>query len=93
MAAADAEIEEFQSTLSLRRATRVLFAMFIFAEFQSTLSLRRATSVLIVRLRFMQFQSTLSLRRATVPVRTNSMPRWNFNPRSPCGERLLRRRL
>ena len=37
-------------------------------------------------LRFIQFQSTLSLRRAT-PIFISIYSRWDFNPRSPCGER------
>ena len=36
----------------------------------------------------MLFQSTLPVRRATIRSRTVSTIRPNFNPRSPCGERL-----
>ena len=37
--------EQFQSTLSMRRATlRLVFAMLGLPQFQSTLSMRRATS-------------------------------------------------
>ena len=35
-----------------------------------------------------QFQSTLSLRRATIVVSDRIVRRDDFNPRSPCGERL-----
>ncbi len=56
-------------------------------QFQSTLSLRRATffpaEVFIPH----RFQSTLSLRRATTRPTFPRLPRWHFNPRSPCGER------
>ena len=34
------------------------------------------------------FLSTLSLRRATVKIPVNIMLRFDFYPRSPCGERL-----
>ena len=34
------------------------------------------------------FLSTLSLRRATTGTTSAKMPRWDFYPRSPCGERL-----
>ena len=58
---------QFQSTLSMRRATPDLVDLICADEFQSTLSMRRATvagrhsapSSLL-------FQSTLSMRRATV---------------------------
>ena len=58
---------QFQSTLSLRRATAGSFSI-IGPEFgfQSTLSLRRATlSIIYIPWRITLFQSTLSLRRAT----------------------------
>ncbi len=56
----------FQSTLSMRRATRVgVTADAIQVEFQSTLSMRRATSSLKLPTASLSFQSTLSMRRAT----------------------------
>ena len=78
----------FQSTLSLRRATLSYLAVVLGGQFQSTLSLRRATSSNFLRPSGLEFQSTLSLRRATrKPPRYPHGSR-NFNPRSPCGERL-----
>ena len=63
------------------------------AKFQSTLPLRGATFAALAAFRQNQFQSTLPLRGATwsVPCRPSS---WcNFNPHSPCGERLADQRL
>ena len=57
-------------------------------RFQSTLSLRRATADAFYSWPEWRFQSTLSLRRATGARSLERMPRQNFNPRSPCGERL-----
>ena len=75
-------ILEFQSTLSMRRAT----AAKLYKDetiFQSTLSMRRATCLLYTRAVFaMVFQSTLSMRRATGSHGHHHAP-FNFNPRSP----------
>ena len=80
----------FQSTLSLRRATRRRSRIRAFRRFQSTLSLRRATGNLHnLCHEGLEFQSTLSLRRATGYIRTGSTDTIYFNPRSPCGERLV----
>ena len=54
----------FLSTLSLRRATGLIF--FDLSLFLSTLSLRRATTHVIICAHEIAFLSTLSLRRATV---------------------------
>ncbi len=57
---------EFQSTLSLRRATRTSSQnVHSSSVFQSTLSLRRATRRYLPSCPETRFQSTLSLRRAT----------------------------
>ena len=59
---------QFQSTLSLRRATRSTVRWGdVYSQFQSTLSLRRATQFNIKHCNAVLFQSTLSLRRATGP--------------------------
>ncbi len=59
-------ILEFQSTLSMRRATAAKLYKEIETIFQSTLSMRRAPCLLYTRAGFaMVFQSTLSMRRAT----------------------------
>ena len=56
----------FQSTLSMRRATRRLLALNFEFQFQSTLSMRRATvSDSTAKSTANLFQSTLSMRRAT----------------------------
>ena len=57
----------FQSTLSMRRATRTTTLLFERAKiFQSTLSMRRATpNERLADLQVIVFQSTLSMRRAT----------------------------
>ena len=84
----------FLSTLSLRRATHVLFNVFrgfaisihaLLAE--SDLNQSRTSG-----LKFL-FLSTLSLRRATVPACCSSRWRNYFYPRSPCGERLAHHHL
>ena len=84
----------FLSTLSLRRATLLMWYQCNTVVFLSTLSLRRATSI-AMRLHFaVVFLSTLSLRRATLRGCPVSSPRRYFYPRSPCGERrILGRRL
>ena len=57
--------------------------------FQSTLSLRRATTRYNRGNMFWAiFQSTLSLRRATAGCGGSRCCGGDFNPRSPCGERL-----
>ena len=56
----------FQSTLSVRRATkRVICAYSLAYAFQSTLSVRRATAFPTYPRTLSTFQSTLSVRRAT----------------------------
>ena len=80
---------QFQSTLSLRRATHLGLTSDTPDRFQSTLSLRRATANPDSQDSLNAFQSTLSLRRATVSVGRSPYPTSNFNPRSPCGERPL----
>ena len=62
-----------------------------FGKFQSTLPVRGATN----RLDFFTvikslFQSTLPVRGATKDIRLDWDDYMNFNPRSPCGERLAR---
>ena len=57
--------------------------------FQSTLPVRGATLFFLARDCFCQFQSTLPVRGATRPWSLTAATTWNFNPRSPCGERLL----
>ena len=63
-------LSEFQSTLSVRRATEIIFCRaFLFFEFQSTLSVRRATLISCISSNCSGvFQSTLSVRRATLAI-------------------------
>ncbi len=64
-----AATEPFQSTLSVRRATRPPTMSDTNCIFQSTLSVRRATTALPTYPRTLSiFQSTLSVRRATCGV-------------------------
>ena len=56
---------EFQSTLSVRRATDIRQEMDSTSTFQSTLSVRRATILTQLQTQIREFQSTLSVRRAT----------------------------
>ena len=88
--AADALLsDEFQSTLSSRRATRLIGSMTIhLMEFQSTLSSRRATPSRPLTIDDLnKFQSTLSSRRATCLTSCILRLLHDFNPRSPHGER------
>ena len=56
---------EFQSTLSMKRATIYQPVLTILALFQSTLSMKRATGLPDGGFVFCGFQSTLSMKRAT----------------------------
>ena len=58
-------LNEFQSTLSVRRATKDFIDKTLNQVFQSTLSVRRATMYMVSLPPDMIFQSTLSVRRAT----------------------------
>ena len=79
---------QFLSTLSLRRATRIIDPTYGKDVFLSTLSLRRATPRLSRVVPTPIFLSTLSLRRATI-ANVGTIPDVaHFYPRSPCGERL-----
>ena len=84
------QVRAFQSTLSLRRATDLrrpvcqpgqISIHALLAE--SDLPPRCSSCMMVV------FQSTLSLRRATGGVFRVKRIYIDFNPRSPCGERLL----
>ena len=81
------EAKRFLSTLSLRRATELIFLFFVLSLFLSTLSLRRATHESADDMFEYQFLSTLSLRRATLFLSMSEWQRVYFYPRSPCGER------
>ena len=74
----------FQSTLSVRRATKAnAITVDKLAAFQSTLSVRRATKHANAFARVYTFQSTLSVRRATRHPHKVQTHAGNFNPRSP----------
>ncbi len=80
---------EFQSTLSVRRATIVNNITIIYILFQSTLSVRRATFMWVVIFPLAFTISIHALREEsddTYLLVTNEC--MNFNPRSPWGERL-----
>ena len=73
-----------------RHATRV--PKFTAKKFLSTLSLRRATAKAYDRIGLMvPFLSTLSLRRATSTQMLAKLSEQYFYPRSPCGERPVKR--
>ena len=74
---------QFQSTLSMRRATSAITAL-PFASLISIHALHEESDLKRFRsLTAAQFQSTLSMRRATLTptIRTQATP--HFNPRSP----------
>ena len=81
-------LNEFLSTLSLRRATGRVETAITSIGFLSTLSLRRATISIALSTQPIRFLSTLSLRRATLAGPSGPAFLFNFYPRSPCGERL-----
>ena len=58
--------------------------------FQSTLPMRGATMNSSMAFCRAVFQSTLPMRGATKAGKSTGVIRPNFNPRSPCGERLRR---
>ena len=78
----------FQPTLPMRGATKATKNVKITKTFQPTLPMRGATSFFSVTVRALQFQPTLPMRGATLSSGYYPSKGWNFNPRSPCGERL-----
>ncbi len=79
---------KFLSTLSLRRATRVLDG----SKSAIEISIHALLAESDIKIRYIfrlskKFLSTLSLRRATVNGGAPSSSFGNFYPRSPCGER------
>ena len=82
----------FLSTLSLRRATSIVFVMWMmFLSFLSTLSLRRATKLKTpcVKLSIISIHALLA--ESDLSMHTSlCCGCFDFYPRSPCGERHLR---
>ena len=81
----------FQSTLPVWGATLLLGGVFLCSmRFQSTLPVWGATDSLLLCWAGSRFQSTLPVWGATCLVGLHFRKLFvNFNPRSPCGERLL----
>ena len=81
----------FQSTLPMRGATHDVAALVVvLLLFQSTLPMRGATRRAgIVPVAQATFQSTLPMRGATGATLAKVYEYSDFNPRSPCGERLV----
>ncbi len=80
---------QFQSTLSLRRATLFDYIFSLFWDgFQSTLSLRRATGFSLYRFSSCQISIHALLAESDSEGDVVQVMPGNFNPRSPCGERL-----
>ena len=79
----------FLSTLSLRRATYQAFCKYLDMGISIHALLAESDPPkLILESKDALFLSTLSLRRATPPHPPVKCRRYNFYPRSPCGERL-----
>ena len=80
---------KFQSTLPVRGATASDISKILNAKrFQSTLPVRGATRHhLYGKWETVRFQSTLPVRGATSRPVYHTTNFFNFNPRSPCGER------
>ena len=82
---------QFQSTLSVRRATLFFFSLsFSLFEFQSTLSVRRATTASGVANANGDNFNPRSPCGERHQLYTLLQDGGNFNPRSPCGERHVR---
>ena len=80
---------QFQSTLSVRRATYLPFFITLIARFQSTLSVRRATRKFPYPTNRLQI-SIHALREESDWITIRFSERLSyFNPRSPWGERRL----
>ena len=88
----DGYIILFQSTLPVWGATSPVVEPPPKGLFQSTLPVWGATGSVAQLTKEGEFQSTLPVWGATVLQRLQSPRYRNFNPRSPCGERRLRRR-
>ena len=80
----------FQPTLPLRGATSILALTDGSYTFQPTLPLRGATGMFACCPLSIRFQPTLPLRGATSLLMVSFWKSPDFNPRSPCGERLHR---
>ncbi len=80
-------INTFQSTPSLRKATRSDTVRETARLFQSTPSLRKATLLKALHAVYFLFQSTPSLRKATEKTRQATQIGEYFNPHLPCGRR------
>ena len=86
---AKGSIRLFQSTLSLRRATWAECGVLKVLAISIHALLAESDIHMDVLLgKHAPFQSTLSLRRATYSIGSVPEVIENFNPRSPCGERL-----
>ena len=81
----------FQPTLPLRGATDNVHPTHLGAWFQPTLPLRGATLRQTKLADNTKFQPTLPLRGATCRRLWRRGQSCSFNPRSPCGERLMER--
>ena len=84
-------LDEFQSTLSKRRATQsISFGLFIALISIHALQAESDTDTWLYFVHYYHsFQSTLSKRRATCYLACIKQTVQNFNPRSPSGERLV----
>ena len=79
---------KFQSTLPARGATERLSMLFLRSKFQSTLPARGATRPALYTAVIKAFISIHAPRTGSdLPLSANTVPAYNFNPRSPHGER------
>ena len=78
----------FLSTLSLRRATRVVLYIRVSTDISIHALLAESDDIKLTDAQYLElFLSTLSLRRATPGSRRRLGRAGHFYPRSPCGER------
>ena len=79
---------KFLSTLSLRRATRVVLYIRVSTDISIHALLAESDDIKLTDAQYLElFLSTLSLRRATPGSRRRLGRAGHFYPRSPCGER------
>ena len=78
----------FQSTHSLRSATRLMTVLSPICPFQSTHSLRSATNCTVLWRGLSKVSIHALLAECDPPAHSRRFPRGCFNPRTPCGVRL-----
>ena len=90
--ASQGPLPRFQSTHPMRGATLRRYIRDDWYRFQSTHPMRGATDTGIAATDIAEFQSTHPMRGATIDQYKDAHRSLNFNPRTPCGVRLDRKK-